>query len=72
MFYGFFIRVKTVYVNLIMINLPLKMDILSKNAVEAAVQLKETAGTDIRNAKVIVSIGRGLGSQENIENGYFK
>jgi electron transfer flavoprotein alpha subunit len=31
------------------------------------VKNKETAGTDIRNAKVIVSIGRGLGSQENIE-----
>ena len=31
------------------------------------VKSKETAGTDIRNAKVIVSIGRGLGSQENIE-----
>ncbi len=28
---------------------------------------KNTAGTDIRNARVIVSIGRGLGSQENIE-----
>ncbi|MGE9810397.1 electron transfer flavoprotein subunit alpha/FixB family protein [Ferroplasma acidiphilum] len=31
------------------------------------VKSKKTAGTDIRNAKVIVSIGRGLGSQENIE-----
>jgi electron transfer flavoprotein alpha subunit len=28
---------------------------------------KNTAGTDIRNAKVIVSIGRGLGSEENIK-----
>jgi len=28
---------------------------------------KNTTGTDIRNAKVIVSIGRGLGAQENIE-----
>ena len=28
---------------------------------------KNTAGTDIRNARVIVSIGRGLGSEENIE-----
>ncbi|WMT51790.1 MAG: electron transfer flavoprotein subunit alpha/FixB family protein [Ferroplasma sp.] len=31
------------------------------------VKSKNTAGTDIRNARVIVSIGRGLGSQENIE-----
>ncbi len=28
---------------------------------------KETTGTDIRNARVIVSIGRGLGSSENID-----
>jgi electron transfer flavoprotein alpha subunit len=31
------------------------------------VKSKNTAGTDIRNAKVIVSIGRGLGSEENIK-----
>ncbi|WP_337859877.1 electron transfer flavoprotein subunit alpha/FixB family protein [Ferroplasma sp.] len=44
-----------------------KIDLEKSNYKIINVKNKESGGTDIRNAKVIVSIGRGLGSQENIE-----